>query len=106
MTQKSQLSPQRRRLVELMQQINFGRIDRLEIHRGQPMLESPMTIIREYKFGGENGTRSERMREDFCLKRQVSDLMSQFDLIQNGMIDQLEVKHGLPFRMVVTEVTV
>jgi hypothetical protein len=41
---------------------------------------------------------------DFALKQQVVELFAFFDELQNGIIDVLEIKHGLPFRMIVTEV--
>ena len=41
---------------------------------------------------------------DFLLKQQVVELFAFFDELQNGVIDVLEIKHGLPFRMVVREV--
>ena len=35
---------------------------------------------------------------------QVVELFAYFDRAQNSVIDVLEIKHGLPFRMIVTEV--
>jgi hypothetical protein len=84
-----------------MQSINFGRIDGLQIRRRHPVFEPMPTIRREYKFGSNNGTM--RPAEDFQLKRQVCELLDQFDVIVDGTIDQLDIKHGLPFRMIVSE---
>jgi hypothetical protein len=36
---KAALSPARRRLVELMQEINYGRIERLEVRDGEPVFD-------------------------------------------------------------------
>ena len=36
---KQSLSPARRRLVELMQEVNFGRIEGLHVRDGEPILE-------------------------------------------------------------------
>jgi hypothetical protein len=33
------------------------------------------------------------------LKEQVVELFAYFDQISNGVIDLIEVKHGLPFRV-------
>ncbi len=100
---KGALSPGRRRLLELLQQINFGRLESLIIRDGEPIFE-PMPLRRlEVKFGGENGPRPELSHADFALKQQVVDLFVYFDQLQDGVIDVLEVKHGLPFRMMVTE---
>lgn len=99
---KGDLSPGRTRLVELMQEINFGRIEGLRIVDGEPEA-TPTRIVREVKFGGENGTRPERDVPDFALKAQVVELLRSLDAIGDGTVDLIEIKHGLPFRMLVAD---
>lgn len=100
---KASLSPQRRRLVELLQRINFGRIEGLLVEAGEPVLDPLPDVRYEYKFGGDNGPRPELGRPDFALKAQLVELFEHLDRIVEGGIDVLEVKHGLPFRMIVSE---
>jgi hypothetical protein len=100
---KATLSPARRRLVELLQQLNFGRVEGLSVLDGDPVFEPPPRLVREVKFGGENGPRPEAAAADFPLKSQLVELFQHFDEIGDGTIDVLEIKHGLPFRMVVAE---
>ena len=38
---KTSLTPARRRLVELMQEVNFGRIERLKVRDWEPVLDPP-----------------------------------------------------------------
>jgi len=95
----------RRKMIELMQRVNFGRIERLAIRHGNPVLDPHPTVVREHKFGGgENGPRPELGAADFLLKQQVIELFALFGQLKNGVIDVLEIKHGLPFRVTVTEV--
>lgn len=101
---KQGLSHGRAALLELMQGVNFGRIEKLSITDGEPILDPRPVIAREHKFGGENGPRPELGAADFLLKQQVVELFAFLDDLQNGVIDVLEIKHGLPFRMIVTEV--
>jgi hypothetical protein len=101
---KKRLSPVRQRLLELMQDINFGRIDSLKLSSGEPVLTPRPVVIREHKFGGENGPRPELGKTDFLLKEQAIQLFAFFDQLQNGVIETLEIKHGLPFRVIVREV--
>jgi hypothetical protein len=100
---KASLSPARRRLLEACQQIGFGRLEQLVFEEGEPQFLPPPRIVREVKFGGENGPRPELGKADFVLKQQVVELFGHLDRHRTGIIDVLEVKHGLPFRMIVTE---
>ena len=101
---KQGLSEDRLKLVELMQDINFGRIERLRVRGGSPVVAPRPTIVRDHKFGGENGPRPERSATDFLLKEEVAELFECLDRLQDGVVDVLEIKHGLPFRMTTTEV--
>ena len=100
---KLSLSPARRRLIELMQSINFGRLENLTVRGGEPTFDPPPRVVREVKFGAENGPRPESAVGDFKLKAQVVDLCREFDRLGDGTVLTLEVKHGLPFRMLVSE---
>ncbi len=100
---KAALSPARRRLLELMQLINFGRIENLIVRGGEPSLVPPPRVVREVKFGGDNGPRPELATDDFRLKAQVVDLFRELDRLGDGTVEALEVKHGLPFRLLVAE---
>jgi len=102
-TWKTSLSPQRRALLELMQEINFGRIEGLAIQDGEPILDPSPQVVREVKFGSENGPRPEIDSIDFLLKAQVVDLFHHLDRMVDGTVERLHVKHGLPFRMDVRE---
>ena len=98
---KSSLSPERKHLLELMQRINFGRIEGLLLLDGEPVFDDPKPprTVLELKFGAENGPRPEGASGDFALKRQVTELFEQFDQLKNAHIQVLTVKHGLPFGM-------
>ena len=98
------LPPERQQLIREMQRINFGQLKSLAVRGGQPVFEPLPGIVREHKFCGDNGPRAELETADFLLKQQVVELFAFFDQLQNGVIDVLEIKHGLPFRMIVTEV--
>lgn len=101
---KAMLSPARRRLLELFQQVNFGRLESLTLRNCEPVIDPRPVVVREHKFGGENGPRSELATDDFLLKQQVVELFAFFDQVRDGVIEVLEIKHGLPFRMIVREV--
>ena len=101
---KQNLSVARRQLVGLMHRINFGRIFDLEVRDGQPVMDPPPRVVREIKFGGDNGPRPEVAKADFTLKAQVRDLFAQLEALGDGVIPCIEIQRGLPFRMTVEEV--
>ncbi len=100
---KSELTPARQRLVGLMQRVNFGRIETLRIHAGEPLFDPPTRAIREVKLDREEPPRPEAYKADFALKADVVRLFSQLDAIGDGVITRIEIQRGLPFRMTVEE---
>jgi len=93
------LPPSNERLLKLMQEINFGRIEQLRVRAGEPVLEPPPRVVREHKFGNQNGPRYERGLDDFVLKEQVVELFDELKRLGDGVVAVLTVKHGLPFNM-------
>jgi len=100
---KQNLSACRAILLKIMQNVNFGRIERLVIRNGEPVLDPSPRILREIKFCSENGPRPELRIDDFILKAHVVELFDCFDHLLDGRIDLIEIKHGLPFRMIVED---
>ena len=96
---KSALTPARKRLVELMQKIHFGRVEGIDVADGEPILSPKPRVVRTFKCGGDNGPRPESALGDFPLKRQIVDLMTLLDEVGDGRIALVEVLHGLPHRV-------
>ena len=86
-----------------MQRLNFGRIEGLRIHNGEPVFEPAPRMIRDIKIGGENGQRPELVIKDFALKSGVIELFDHLSRIGNGTLESLEIKHGMPFKLVVEQ---
>ena len=96
-TTKQSLSPARRQLVAFFQEWNFARVENLVVRDGEPVLDPRPLVIREYKFGSENGPRPEASLDNFVLKPQVLDLFRVLDEVRDGTIGVIVLKHGLPF---------
>ena len=97
LTAKSSLSDPHRRLVELMQRLNFGRIEDLIVRGGEPVFDPAPKVIQKVKIGGDNGPRPEVSCEDFLLKKQTIELLETVTDVGDGMVLAIDVKHGLPF---------
>ena len=102
---KAALTPARKRLAELMQEVNFGWIKGLVVKDGQPVFNPFPRVLSEIKFGGENGPRRELGSDDFALKSKVAEFFEHLSRISNGTVESIEVKHGLPFLMIVEDTT-
>jgi hypothetical protein len=100
---KASLSAPRRRLLEIMQRLNFGRIEGLEIRSGEPVFSPSPRIIRDIKIGGENGPRPELSTEDFALKSSVIELFEHLSQLGDGTLELIEVRYGVPIKLVVEQ---
>jgi hypothetical protein len=98
---KTDLSTPRTRLIELMQELNYGRIEGLEIRDGEPQLDPPPIAVRLFMFGKTNGPNESRKRDDFVLKRKLIELFEIFDRERSLSIQELMIDNGLPVRMTV-----
>lgn len=93
---KSSLTPESAYLIELMQAVNFGRIEDLVIRDGQPVFEPAPRVIQKLKIGADNGARPEAGYIDFRLKGGVIELLELFARLKDGEIRTIEVRSGLP----------
>ena len=98
---KCDLGTRRQRLVELLQEVRFGRIEDLAVRDGEPVWTPPPRVLRDVRFGKASGPHPMRDTQDFALRREVVELFEFFDREQTADIALLEVHHGLPHRMVV-----
>ena len=97
------LSAPRRRLVRMLQRLNFGTIEGLVVRSGEPSFSPAPRMVRSWKFGSGESGRQEHNLTAFVLKEPVSELLDALETIGDGVILCLEVRHGLPFRMLVEE---
>ena len=99
----STLSPSRKTLVEVMRRLHFGQILGLHLRTGNPVFDPAPQLVRDRKLAGESLPRPDPAGEDFLLKEQIVELFRLFGEIQDGVIELIEVKDGLPFRVRHTE---
>ena len=67
------------------------------------MFQPAPRIIQDIKIGGENGPRPELTIEDFALKSSVIELFDHLARIGDGTLESIEVKYGMPFKLVVEQ---
>ena len=100
-TRYSQLSATRQALVRLLQSMNFGSVGSLEVRSGEPVFNPPPTVLVEVKLDSEPELRPELDLVDFELRSEVTRLFAQLELLYDGSIDRIDIRHGIPWRMVI-----
>lgn len=91
------LSPERQRLIALMQALSFGRIEGLGVRNKQPFVDKNTRVIRERKLGTVAEPRAMPKNPAFTPKRAIIELFEELDRICDGVVECIEVKYGLPF---------
>ena len=96
---RSGLTSNQQQLLEMIRRLYFGQIQDLRVRGGEPVFEPPPRLINEIKFCAENGPLPKMDLAEFAVKAQVRDLFNHLRALGTGVVHRLEVKHGLPFHM-------
>jgi hypothetical protein len=86
-----------------MQEVNFGRIERLQVKDGEPIFDPPPTKLQLFMFGKNNGASEYRDSDGFALTNKMTELFEIFDRKQSLLIQELMIDNGLPVRMIVKD---
>ncbi|MDX1966583.1 MAG: hypothetical protein SFV23_05380 [Planctomycetaceae bacterium] len=97
----TQLSAPRQALVRLLQSINFGYVEGLEVRRGEPVFNPAPMVYVEVKLDAAAAPRPEMESADFELRSEVVRLVEQFDELGDGSIERIDIRHGVPRRVVI-----
>jgi hypothetical protein len=90
-------------LIALLGSVHFGRICNLGVVRGEPVFEPPPEVIRTLKIAGRNSPRPAAASPDFVLKDAHVELLDQLNRIGDGVVERIEVAHGLPLLLEVRD---
>ncbi len=97
----AQLSAPRQALVRLFQSVNFGQIIGLVIRNGDPVFHPGPTVLLDVKLDADEGERPEADLADFTLRDEVRRLLAHLDQLQNGTVERIEVRSGVPRRVII-----
>lgn len=104
MLKRSSLSISQQRLLEVLQRINYGRIEGLQVQGGEPVLSPSPRVVKDIKLGShDDGARPELDYGDFELKREHLELFEHLRRLGSGTVDFIEVKRGLPLRLMIEQ---
>jgi len=96
----SRLSGPRQALVRFCQAVNYGSIQDLSVKDCEPVLSpAPVTLL-DVKLDSDDVPRPEISLDDFALPAEVCRLLARLDELSTGTINRIEVRAGVPRRMV------
>lgn len=96
---KSSLNRGQRQTVEIIEALGFGVIERLPICGGVPSYAGEPRIIQTIKLDSQPERQPDRRNVDLSLNTAFENLFDQLNQLRDGIVD-IEVQHGLPFRLV------
>jgi hypothetical protein len=96
----SDLSTPRQRLVRLCQATNYGYIQGLEVKGSEPIFHPEPLVRVEVKLDLDDDPRAEVDLADFALADEICRLMTRLDELANGTIERIEIRAGIPRRLV------
>jgi hypothetical protein len=96
----SQLSPARKALTRLFQVLNFGEIQDLYVRDSEPVLEPGPVVLVDDRLDSDPVPRPEVEMTDFALREEICRLMARLDELRNVTIVRIEVRAGIPRRVV------
>jgi len=102
----SELSGPRQALVRLCQSINHGLIEALRIADGEPTFIPAPTVLLDVKLDQDEGPRPEVELCDFELCGELRRLMRRIDGIKDGKVARLEIRGGIPRRVIFESTTI
>jgi hypothetical protein len=95
----SELSGPRQLLIRLCQATNYGSIQDIEVKDSEPDFSSKPVVLVDLKLDSDGGLRREVDLADFALPDEVRRLMAQLDKLKNGKIARIDVRAGIPRRL-------
>ena len=91
--------------MRLCQSINHGHIETLGITDGEPTFTPAPRLLLDVKLDQDEGPRPQVNLNDFELCGELRRLMSRIDGIKEGKVARLEIRGGVPRRVIFESLT-
>ena len=95
------LSPARQFLLRLCQSTNYGVIAGFLIDDREPILDAESLVLADLKLDSKDSCRGELDTPDFLLCAEIIRLFDLFDAVQTAKVSKLEIRAGIPRRVVI-----
>ena len=92
-----------REFAGMIHETRFGSIRDFRLSDGQPVVDDETKISVEYKLSGLDSPQEVLNGDKLLSKPQVRAMLARFRQVGNGTVECLDVRDGLPFKMVVRQ---
>jgi hypothetical protein len=96
----SELSAPRQEFIRQCQRMGFGRIESLDVSDCEPVFGPQTRSLVDVKLDTDEVARPESDLSDFVLCAEILRLFSKLDALRIGTIECVEVRAGIPRRIV------
>jgi hypothetical protein len=96
----SELSGLRQAFIRQCQRMGFGKIVGLVVCDCEPVIGAQTEVLLDVKLDSAETRRPEQDLSDFVLCAEMVRLFHKLDAIRNGTIEHVEVRAGIPVRMI------
>ena len=96
-----QITNAQRDFARLVRETRFGSIERIRLNGGQPIIDTNLEVRVEFRLSGVEPPREVITDNDYLERPQVRAMFERFEQVQDGIVECLDVRDGLPFKMTV-----
>lgn len=96
----SEVSERRQAFIRQCQRMGFGKIVNMAVRDCDPVFIQETEVLFDVKLDSEECPRPEQELKDFLLTAEIRRFFSKLDALRNGAIEHVEVRAGIPRRMV------
>lgn len=96
---KSEISESGRKLIAVMQEVNYGRLMNVKVFDGELVFTPDSVVERDVRFGKNPEDSGYKIEKDYELKKPLADFFRHLAEIHDGEISNLEIQAGLPCLM-------
>lgn len=89
------VTPAQQRLVGLLRDVHFGRVQALIVRGGEPVFDPPPVIVRTVKLGAPAAVNSPKAAPQ-RLTPAAADLLDRIRRLGDGIVHRIQVVDGQP----------
>ena len=96
-----QITSAQRDFARLVRETRFGSIEHIRLNGGQPVIDANLEVRVVFRLSGVEPPLEVMTDNDYLGRPQVRAMFERFEQVREGIVECLDVRDGLPFKMTV-----